>query len=350
MQTYQKAYISKGQRKATDLSLTIQNNTTSTSGYFQIEEKANENANSTTRKIPFTVAANGSTTLSVPVKDYYEGSMYVYLNNNLTDVVYLADGTWSLDYDKTKTTINKFNVINEGNYSSKSNEYRLMRNVEMVGTTKNYISIYKTMMGGGLEQDVTAYQDLKFNVNAVGTTNLRVTLVKKGITNWDDQYSYTMSVDGLDKEYKVSLTQFKSSKYATSIKADDITAVNFSFINPTGTAAVLSANMSKVRFVNNTIPTEVVVEQIGIYPNPSTGRFTTKFTSNSSQALILKVYEAATGRLIKQQIIVAYSGDNQVNINLTETQSTIADGLYIVTLQGDEQRYQPAKLIITKNK
>ena len=345
-----KAYISKGNRKATDLTLTLQNNTANTTGYFQIEEKANENAGTTTRKIPFTVAANGTTTLSVPVKDYYEGSMYVYLNNKLTDLVYLADGTWSLDYDKTKTTINKFNVINEGNYTSKSNEYRLMRNVELVGTTKNYISIYKTMMGGGVEQDVTAYQDLKFNVNAVGTTNLRVTLVKKGIVNWEDQYSYTMSVDGLDKEYKVSLSQFKSTKYNSNITASDITAVNFSFINPTGSATVLSANLSKVRFINNTIPTEVVVEQIGIYPNPSNGRFVTKFKSNSSQALLLKVYEAATGRLVKQQIVVAYTGDNQVNINLIESQTTITDGLYIVTLEGDEQRYQPAKLIITKNK
>ena len=345
-----KAYISKGNRKATDLTLTIQNSTANTSGYFRIEEKANEHATTTTRNIPFTVKANGTTVLNVPVKDYYEGSMYVYLNNKLTDLVYLADGTWSLDYDKTKTTINKFNVINEGNYTSKSNEYRLMRNVEMVGTTKNYISIYKTMMGGGLEQDVTAYQDLKFNVNAVGTTNLKVTLVKKGISNWDDQYSYTMSVDGLDKEYKVSMSQFKSTKYSATIKADDIIAVNFSFINPTGNAAVMSVNMSKVRFINNTIPTEVVVEQIGIYPNPSSGRFTAKFNSNNAQALIMKVYEASTGKLIKQQIVVAYSGDNQVAVNLLETQTTITDGVYIVTLEGDEQRYQPTKLIISKSK
>ncbi|MBS4042328.1 MAG: hypothetical protein KGZ59_00745, partial [Chitinophagaceae bacterium] len=78
--------------------------------------------------------------------------------------------------------------------------------------------------------------------------------------------------------------------------------------------------------------------------------FSAKFNSNSSQPLVLKVYEAATGRMVKQQIVVAYSGDNQVNINLTESQSTITDGLYIVTLEGDGQRYQPAKLIITKNK
>ncbi len=108
--------------------------------------------------------------------------------------------------------------------------------------------------------------------------------------------------------------------------------------------------MSKVRFINNTIPTEVVVEQIGIYPNPSSGRFTAKFSSNSSQALIMKVYEASTGKLIKQQIVVAYSGDNQVAVNLLETQTTITDGVYIVTLEGDEQRYQPTKLIISKSK
>ena len=36
-----KAYISKGHRKATDLTVTVQNNTVYTSGYFELQEKAN---------------------------------------------------------------------------------------------------------------------------------------------------------------------------------------------------------------------------------------------------------------------------------------------------------------------
>jgi uncharacterized protein YjdB len=150
------AYVRKGNRKATDLNLTIQNNTSFTSGYFELYEKTNEQASTTKRKIPFTVKANGISTLTLPVKDYYEGQIYMYLNDSLTDLVYLADGTWNVDYDKNKTTITKFNVVNELNFSSPSNEYRLMRNVQMQGTSKDYITIYKTMMGGGLEEDITS--------------------------------------------------------------------------------------------------------------------------------------------------------------------------------------------------
>ena len=77
----------------------VNNNTAATSGYFELHEKANENAATTTRQVAFTVSANGATNVTIPVRDNYEGDVYVYLNNKLTDLVYLADGTWSLDYN-----------------------------------------------------------------------------------------------------------------------------------------------------------------------------------------------------------------------------------------------------------
>lgn len=106
-----KAYISKGNRTNTNLNVTINNNTTATNGYFELKEKANENAQVTTRQVPFTVTANAASNISIPVKDNYEGNIYVYINNKLTDLVYLADGTWSLDYNKQSTSISKFSVV-----------------------------------------------------------------------------------------------------------------------------------------------------------------------------------------------------------------------------------------------
>ena len=80
-----KAYISKGARIGTDLTVTIQNNTANTSGYFTVKEKANEQMNDaqiTTRQIPFTLNPNGVSNISFPVNDYYEGNIYIYVNNN----------------------------------------------------------------------------------------------------------------------------------------------------------------------------------------------------------------------------------------------------------------------------
>ena len=342
-----KAYISKGHRKATDLTVTFKNSTSFTSGYFELKEKSNEQATTATRKIPFTVTANGISTLTIPVKDYYEGSIYVYLNNNLTDLVYLADGTWSLDYDKNKTSITKFDVVNELNFSSNNDEYRLMRNVQMQGTSKDYITIYKTMMGGGLEENVTAFKNITFKAKVSGAGRVNVTLVKKSISKWEDQYHFTLPIDGNDKEYSVNFSQLKSSKYNTPIDANDITAVSFSFINSSGVATPITVDMSKVRFTNIDFSGEIKVYPIVLFPNPSSGKFLTRFTSEVSTTAQLKVYEASTGKLIKTQLINTIKGENQVTVNLIEEQY-LTSGVYIIAIEGDELRYKPTKLVLTK--
>jgi hypothetical protein len=337
-----KAYISKGSRKGTDLSVTVRNNTTNTTGYFELREKANENSQVSTRQVPFTVNANGISKITIPVKDNYEGNIYVYLNNKLTDLVYLSDGTWNIDYNKNTTTISKFDVTNEASPATTTNEHKLLRNVNVTGTTKDYITIYKTMMGGGLEQNVSAFKSLLFNANATGVGSVKVTLVKKSITNWNDQYTYTIALDG-NKEYGINLNQFKSAKNNEAINANDIVAVNFSFATGRGATTTMNIGLSKARFASASIATDISVNTIVIYPNPTIGKFTTSFTSTNNQSLVLKVTEAATGRVVKTQFINATKGSNQVAVD-----HNLASGLYIVTLEGDNVKLRVAKLIIGK--
>jgi hypothetical protein len=340
-----KAYISKGSRKGTDLTVTVNNNTAATSGYFELHEKANENAATTTRQVAFTVAANAATNVTIPVRDNYEGDIYVYLNNKLTDLVYLADGTWNLDYNKQTTSISKFDVINEtpNNLTPNSSELRLFRNVNVTGTTKDYITIYKTMMGGGLEQNVTAYNGLLFNANATGAGKVQVTLVKKSITNWKEQYTYTMDLDG-DKEYGINFNQFKSTKFTQAINANDIVAVNFSFLTSRGTTTNMNINLSKARFSNVATATTEIANALKITPNPTTGRFVASFNSTTKEDVIINVIEIASGKVVKVKTHPATKGTNTVSIDLGNVN---ASGLYIVNIAGDSQSFKPAKLMIS---
>ncbi len=338
-----KAYVSKGSRKATDLTVTVRNNTTNTTGYFELREKANENSQVSTRQVPFTVNANGISYITIPVKDNYEGNIYVYLNNKLTDLVYLSDGTWSLDYNKATTSISKFDVTNEDNAATTTNEHRLFRNVSVTGTSKDYITIYKTMMGGGLEQNVANYKSIMFNANATGARSVTVTLVKKSISNWNDQYSYTMNLDG-NKEYGINLNQFKSAKFNNSINANDIVAVNFSFATGRGATTTMNISLSKARFAVTSVATDITANAMNVYPNPSTGKFTVSFTSEVLQPMVLKVIETSTGKTVKTQFVNAAKGANQTAVQLDNIIST--NGLYIVTLEGDNTKYNAAKLMV----
>ncbi|MFY7964605.1 MAG: hypothetical protein ACOVO1_06890, partial [Chitinophagaceae bacterium] len=125
-----KAYVTAGNRKAGTVSLTINNNTTATTGYVELREKANETAQEVVKQVPVNITANNTSNVSIDVKDSYEATISLYINNNKTDMLYLNDGTWALDYNKNNTTIQQYNVTNDLNsLTPNSEEYRLLRNV-----------------------------------------------------------------------------------------------------------------------------------------------------------------------------------------------------------------------------
>ncbi len=346
-----KIYVTKGTRKNTEIEFVLHNNTTFTNGYFELSEKANETlgaSQTTIKQIAFTATANGYTTFSLPVSDHYEGDIKVYLNNKLTDLVYMADGSWSIDYNKNNSVISKFNIVNEVNPTVNANEHRLFRNVEVSGNVDSYVSVYKTMMGGGLDLDLSSYKSIIFNANTVGADAVKVTLLKKSITAWDDQYSSTIYLNG-NKEYTINLSQFKSKAFADPINANDITAVSFSFTTG-GRTRNVTINLSNVRFSNvvSTVVAATVEETpvFMVYPNPVEGQaFNISFNSNKEQALVLKVIDAATGRVAKVDFINAVKGENKKIIAL---QNALLNGSYLITLEGDDVKYKSGKIILKR--
>ena len=336
------AYVSKGKRNENTISLTINNNTTATSGYFELKQKLTETSNEITKIVPITNLAVNQSTIQIDVKDAYEATISLYINNKKTDMLYLNDGTWSNSYSAS-TSLNNFTVSADGNANANTDEYRLMRNVSFSANTKDYFSVYKTIGTGCNALDISKYKSIKFNANAVGAGSVTVTLVSNNITDWKDQYSYTINLEG-NQEYAISLAKFKSTKYNTAVNANEITAVNFSFNNSRAVPTTMTASISKARFSKiDAVNVSLTATTLGIYPNPTTGKFTVAFTSDATQPLVLKVTEAATGRVVKTQFINATKGTNQVAID-----NSLASGLYIVTLEGDDVKYNAAKLMVGK--
>jgi hypothetical protein len=337
-----RAYVSKGKRNGTSIELTIQNNTAQTTGYFELKERLTETSSEITRIVPIANLSANQSTIQLDVKDAYEATINLYINNVKTDMLYLNDGTWSKDYSAT-TTVNNFTVTADGNANANADEYRLMRNVSFSATTKDYFSVYKTLGTNCNALDISSYKSIKFNANAVGAGTVTITLVSNNITDWKDQYTYTLNLDG-NKDYEVSLAQFKSNKYNTSVNANAISAVSFSFNNSRATLATMTATLNKARFSKlDVINSSLTATTLGIYPNPTNGKFTAAFTSNATQPLVLKVIEAATGKTVKTQFINAIKGINSIAVD-----NTLASDLYIVTLDGDDVKYNAAKLIVNK--
>lgn len=341
-------FVEKGRRRNDQMELTIQNNTTLTTGYFSIKEKVNENATETYRQVPFTLNASAPTSIKVPVADYYESSIYMYLNGKLVDLVYLSDGTWNIDYDKNATTVNAFNINNNASMVVNPNELNVMRDVSVQANIKNYISIYKTMNGGGLEEDLSSYNTLKFNASLQGVSSMMITFVKKSITNWNNQYSIEVQLSA-SGEYSVDLNSLKATG-VNSVNLSDVVAINFALINKGGGVANVNASLSNLRFTNQTINANVIEldQTIGIKPNPTNGLFTAMFNANADMPLQLSITEVSTGRKVSQQVVNAKKGVNKIAVALDKNQY-LMNGIYVVTLDGESIKYTPAKLVISKN-
>jgi choice-of-anchor A domain-containing protein len=338
-------YITSGSRDKTNLTLSVLNNQASTTGYFLIEDKSNELSTSSARRnISFSLPANGKANITIPMSDLYESTVYMYINNQLQDMVFMADGTWSYA-GGTGTTISNFTVSNDTNKTYLSDELPVFRNVTISGNSSDYVSIFKSMKGGGVLQDLSAYKTLKFT--AGGGYTLRVTLVKNSIVNWADQYYTEIPLDQSAKDYYLSLDAFTSATLKDKINANDISTIIFSIEVGSGKNNVLNSTLSNISFAKQTASylQSLEAKEVQLYPNPSTGnRFTCSFISDKDNLLNLRVIELTTGKTVLNKQVNATQGINNVLVDINK--SNTGNSVYIIALDGENIQYKKAKIIV----
>jgi hypothetical protein len=342
-----RVYVTKGKRVNSKVSLEVINNTTATTAVVELREKATETSVEVTRQVPVTLRANGQSTLEVDVKDSYEATISLLVQGNKADMLYLNDGTWALDYNRANTSIQEFVVSNDVAQlnNTSTGDYNLLRNVSFKATSKDYVTAYKTIGTKCQSLTISDYNSLKFKANAVGAGSVKVTLISSDITNWSEQYTATVTLDG-DKEYGIGLSDFVSSKYTQTVKSRNIIGVSFAFNNSRGTVTTMTGSLSKARFTKEVIAASSAAQMVKIYPNPvQTNMFTTSFTSEVEQSVVIRVVEVGTGKVIKTQFVLAKKGVNQVQVQLDKATN---NGNYTVEVQADEAKYQTQKLMIIR--
>jgi hypothetical protein len=338
-------YILSGKRESTNLNMVVANTGISSSGYFLVEDKSNEDATITTsRKVPFTIGANGKSSVSIPMNDNYESTITMYVNNAVKDILYMSDGSWYTDYNKTTTSISKFSVTNDSKRIFTADEYPVFRNVTVNAVSKDYVSVVKLMKGGGMEADVSAYKGLK--ITAAGGHNLHIVLVKNSIVNWKDQYYVDIPLEQDQKEYFVALDKFISNGSQSKLSATDISAIVFSIETSNGISNVINSTLSNISFTKEDLNylASLELKEIQLFPNPVVGKsFNCNFVSGKVANLTLSITDA-NGRLIQSQQVNAIKGANSIPVNI----SINNPGIHFVSLEGANDKYQPKKLVIAK--
>ena len=312
------AYIKAAQRNNGNLQLIINNASAVTSGSFEIDEKANEYADIKTKVYPFTMTANGVSVININANDIYEHNIRMVINGKTQDLLYMSDGNWAIDYDRNATSVSSFTVSN-ATADSYTTDLPLYRNIHVEATTATYVSLYKLLKGGGATQDLSGYKTLNFS--ASGGNNLRITVLKNSIANWNDQYTISIPLAVESKDYSISLADLKSALNEASMDLSDVTTVIFSVEIPSGATTAINANFSNIGFSKTekaiiTAQPTTTSQEVQVYPNPSNGRFTLTFQSDSQRAYTLRITDISTGRTISTKVITAIKGSNLVSVDI----------------------------------
>ena len=203
------AYISYGKRDKGNLNIAVTNVTTSTNATLVFDERINELAGTDELTIPLTLTPGTDNSFSIPIKDGYEYEGHLFLNDTLTDEVYMADGSYSLDYDHTYTSISTYKPNNDATRVYADNEYPLYRDVTVKASSTDYVSVYKYITSGDDAVDLSAYSAFKFTASGAGQATVR--LLKSSITNWNDQYKTTITLTPDAEQQIINLQDFTSS-------------------------------------------------------------------------------------------------------------------------------------------
>lgn len=339
-------YIESGKREGANLNLVIKNGTAATTGFFKFEDRSNESSTGiVTRNVPFTVKANGTSTIVVPVGDKYESSISMFLNGDVKDNLYMSDGTWAIDYNRNTTSVSSFNVTNDAKRVISANEYPVLRNVEVKANSSDFVSLFKLLKAGGMEADLTGYTGLKFT--AAGGYNLRVTMIQNGIAEWKNQYTTDIRLGSGQQEYFIPFSQFKSAASTKNIDPKDVTTLVFTVEVNAGRNSPVASTFSNISFtkekpaINTTIQEEKTIQ---VFPNPVTDNvFTASFVSPVAGEFTMKINDG-TGRSIFTKQVNVVKGPNAVPVRL----NTGVIGTHFLTLEGKNVKFAPTTVVIVK--
>ena len=340
------AYIASGVRNKASLDITITNNTPITSALLHFDERVNEDANVDNLDIPLTLTTGTDNKISIPIKDGYEYPGNLYLNGELVDVVYMADGNWSVDYDHATTKVTTNVPGNEPQRVYIDGEYNVYRSLTLDLTTADYVSAYKFIASGDDATDLTGYHSLKFTAQSQGMSAVTIRLIKSSITNWDDQYQTTVKLDAGVKSYALSFDDFISPKSKLSFDPKDVTAVVYTF-DMGGVNTNLHFYTGSISFSPEAVLSNRLLESktLSIVPNPNEGSFSCKFESDVDREIELIISDV-TGRIVYRQNVQASVGANTVQVAIPSNVAGAAN--YIISLGDDKVKYAPIKMTVTQ--
>ncbi|MEY8850068.1 T9SS type A sorting domain-containing protein [Psychroserpens sp. XS_ASV72] len=333
-------FVRKGHYANGALNLEVVNTNATSTVTFDAGYRTTETSSFNSLSNTINLDGNYITNVQVDTGSLFDIGFRIGDNIATPDDLFMSDGPWGIDDSRIGTTIQEFEVLANTNTFA-SEDFPVERNINLTANTNTYVAAYRALTPRFKPVDLTAFNSLKFEAEGNGT--VEVTLVKESISNWDNQYKTTISLNETSQTFSLPMSQFESAS-GTGLQANDVVTIVFTMASETGTTESKELTINDLRFSNEDTLSETSFADssntVKAVPNPMTAQTNIQFYSPNKETIQLFVYDQL-GKIVYQSSYEAVVGQNKIPFSKHQMSS----GLYIVKLQSNTVVYNPLRLI-----
>lgn len=340
-------YITKGYRKGGKLILHVRNNGQTVNADLSMEERLNEQAMLTQINRLMTIEPTQDKVVEVVVNDGYEYSANLMAGASVSDVVYMADGNWGLDYDRNYTTVTRYTTSNEPTRIYNPSELSVYRYAAVSAISDDYILMFKGIRQGNALANLTGYKSITFF--AKGNGKLVVTIPRDSIVRWKRQYYTTIDLTEDGKMYTIPLSDFKSDSSSAPFNPVDVRMVSFSRgyqgPDPIDNMEVAIGGIAFTPASSGILNQTKETVNVSVLPNPNDGRFEVNFRSEKQEQLTITISDLL-GRQVFKGYVNSVAGANSIEISVPEDAK--GRGLLLLSMESKTVKYGTVKIVVNQ--
>ncbi len=275
---------------------------------------------------PFVI---GEDSINIFTGDLYDSVQYAievkYISNDtIVKQLILSDSNLN---SQTKSAVNKamwyyFNTIN---------------------ATNNAVR-FSIVVKGNIAASPANTDFFKLNAKQVGD---KISVSWK-VENENNMQSYTVQHSTNNKDFKdVNIVKAINGNQTNNYAIDD----NIVRVKGINYYRILSTNKNDASVASKSVAVNFIVadkRDLIVYPNPTKERIKVELNSLVDQDLQINFTNSATGKMVKSVFIKAKIGTNKYALNLADSELSLGNGLYAITILGDNVNYPSQKVMLMK--
>lgn len=331
-------FVKSASYKNGKINMQVVNNNRSSEIYLEGGLKRTETSKSNTMTLQ-TGIGGYIDSVSVDTGSLFDFGFRISANKAGTpDDLFVADAPWGLDDSGDSTTMQTYKVSqNQDTYTGSG--YRVERNINLQGTTKDYIGVYRAFSPRFLPVDLSEYQNLSFE--ASGTGELEIKLLKGNGEEFTTEVSLSDEVTTFSIPYEVFKNEMETTTDFSSLKV-----ISFNLKSKDGTLQDKKIELSNLDFNNEEITYEFVLNNTKksvLMPNPITSEATLYFYDDKVSKYTLEVYTLG-GHLLSSQTMKGNTivGQNEITVQ----RNNLPSGIYLYKLSSTSDKTWSGKMVI----